>query len=139
MYPFTSLAAALEAPQPWLQPYVPLMERVQRAGVSAPNGRRVPACIREPPSLPAPATTMTPAALAQLTPLDRDIFLLRESAGLDYDEIAAAMNCSSGTIKKGVSRAIGKLRAKLSQLSELARLVDVLDELVRFAARTRRW
>jgi DNA-directed RNA polymerase specialized sigma24 family protein len=37
---------------------------------------------------------------------------------MSYDEIANAMNCSTGTVKKGVSRAIGKLRARLSPESE---------------------
>ena len=53
-------------------------------------------------------------ALAELTPSQRLAFLLRHYEGMSYDEIAAAMNVSSGTVKKGVSRAIGKLRAKLS-------------------------
>ena len=52
-------------------------------------------------------------ALAELTPSQRLMFLLRHYEGMSYDEIAAAMNCSSGTVKKGVSRAITKLRAKL--------------------------
>jgi DNA-directed RNA polymerase specialized sigma24 family protein len=33
---------------------------------------------------------------------------------MSYDEIANAMNCSTGTVKKGVWRAIAKLRARLS-------------------------
>lgn len=53
-------------------------------------------------------------ALAELTPSQRLAFLLRHYEGMSYDEIAHAMNCSSGTVKKGVSRAIVKLRAKLS-------------------------
>jgi RNA polymerase sigma-70 factor (ECF subfamily) len=53
-------------------------------------------------------------ALAELTPSQRLAFLLRHYEGMSYDEIASAMNCSSGTVKKGVSRAIVKLRAKLS-------------------------
>ena len=53
-------------------------------------------------------------ALAQLTPTQRLAFLLRHYEGMTYDEIANAMNCSAGTVKKGVSRAIVKLRAKLS-------------------------
>ena len=53
-------------------------------------------------------------ALAELTPSQRLAFLLRHYEGMSYDEIANAMNCSSGTVKKGVSRAIVKLRAKLS-------------------------
>lgn len=53
------------------------------------------------------------SALGDLTPTQRLMFLLRHYEGMSYDEIAAAMNCSPGTVKKGVSRAISKLRAKL--------------------------
>lgn len=53
-------------------------------------------------------------ALAELTPSQRLAFLLRHYEGMSYEEIANAMNCSTGTVKKGVSRAIGKLRARLS-------------------------
>ena len=53
------------------------------------------------------------SALSELTPSQRLMFLLRHYEGMSYDEIAAAMNCSTGTVKKGVSRAISKLRAKL--------------------------
>ena len=57
-------------------------------------------------------------ALAELTPAQRLAFLLRHYEGMSYDEIAHAMNCSSGTVKKGVWRAIGKLRARLSPESD---------------------
>jgi len=57
-------------------------------------------------------------ALAELTPAQRLAFLLRHYEGMSYEEIANAMNCSSGTVKKGVWRAIGKLRARLSPESE---------------------
>jgi RNA polymerase sigma-70 factor, ECF subfamily len=53
-------------------------------------------------------------ALAELTPSQRLAFLLRHYDGMSYDEIANAMNCSTGTVKKGVWRAIAKLRARLS-------------------------
>ena len=53
-------------------------------------------------------------ALAELTPSQRLAFLLRHYEGMSYDEIANAMNCSTGTAKKGVWRAIAKLRARLS-------------------------
>jgi DNA-directed RNA polymerase specialized sigma24 family protein len=33
---------------------------------------------------------------------------------MSYDEIATAMSCSTGTAKKSVWRALGKLRAKLN-------------------------
>ena len=52
-------------------------------------------------------------ALAELTPSQRLVFLLRHYEGMTYDEIANAMNCSTGTVKKSVSRALGKLRARL--------------------------
>ena len=58
------------------------------------------------------------SALAELTPSQRLAFLLRHYEGMTYEEIANAMNCSTGTVKKGVSRAIGKLRARLSADSE---------------------
>ena len=57
-------------------------------------------------------------ALAELTPSQRLAFLLRHYEGMSYEEIANAMNCSTGTVKKGVSRAIVKLRAKLSPDSD---------------------
>ena len=58
------------------------------------------------------------SALAELTPSQRLAFLLRHYEGMSYEEIANAMNCSTGTVKKGVSRAIGKLRARLSPDTE---------------------
>jgi RNA polymerase sigma-70 factor (ECF subfamily) len=58
------------------------------------------------------------SALAELTPSQRLSFLLRHYEGMSYEEIANAMNCSTGTVKKGVSRAIGKLRARLSPDTE---------------------
>lgn len=68
------------------------------------------------------------AALGELTPSQRLMFLLRHYEGMSYDEIAAAMNCSSGTVKKGVSRAIAKLRVKLDTKTDeperLTRLVE---------------
>ena len=57
-------------------------------------------------------------ALAELTPTQRLAFLLRHYEGMTYDEIATAMNCSIGTVKKGVWRAIVKLRARLSPESD---------------------
>jgi len=58
------------------------------------------------------------SALAELTPSQRLSFLLRHYEGMSYEEIANAMNCSTGTVKKGVSRAIGKLRARLAPDTE---------------------
>ena len=53
------------------------------------------------------------SALASLSPSQRLMFLLRHYEGMSYDEIASAMNCSAGTAKKAVWRAITKLRIKL--------------------------
>lgn len=58
------------------------------------------------------------SALADLTPTQRLAFLLRHYEGMSYEEIANALNCSPGTVKKGVWRAIGKLRARLAPDSE---------------------
>jgi RNA polymerase sigma-70 factor (ECF subfamily) len=58
------------------------------------------------------------SALSELTPSQRLSFLLRHYEGMSYDEIANAMNCSTGTVKKGVWRAVTKLRARLSPDAE---------------------
>jgi len=68
-------------------------------------------------------------ALAELTPSQRLAFLLRHYEGMSYDEIANAMNCSTGTAKKGVWRAIAKLRARLSpDCNEPEPLIDLASE-----------
>jgi len=68
-------------------------------------------------------------ALAELTPSQCLAFLLRHYEGMSYEEIANAMNCSTGTVKKGVWRAIAKLRARLSPESEVAEpLTDLASE-----------
>lgn len=68
-------------------------------------------------------------ALAELTPSQRLAFLLRHYEGMSYDEIADVMNCSTGTVKKGVSRAIGKLRARLSpEVEEPETLTSLANE-----------
>jgi len=53
-------------------------------------------------------------ALAQLTPRQRLIFLLKHHEGMTYEEIAAAVGCSTGTAKKAVARALGQLREELN-------------------------
>ena len=65
-------------------------------------------------------------ALGELTPSQRLMFLLRHYEGMSYDEIATEMKCSSGTVKKGVSRAIAKLRTKLEPDVERAEGVPTL-------------
>jgi RNA polymerase sigma-70 factor (ECF subfamily) len=58
------------------------------------------------------------SALSELTPSQRLSFLLRHYEGMSYEEIANALNCSTGTVKKGVWRALTKLRARLSPDAE---------------------
>jgi RNA polymerase sigma-70 factor, ECF subfamily len=51
--------------------------------------------------------------LALVTPQQRLIFLLKHQEGMTYEEIARELGCSRGTVKKSVSRTLGKLRAQL--------------------------
>lgn len=52
-------------------------------------------------------------ALADVTPQQRLIFLLKHQEGLTYEEIARSVGCSVGTVKKSVARTIVKLRERL--------------------------
>ena len=60
-------------------------------------------------------------ALAQLTPLDRDIFLLRESAGLGYDDIAKACDITEDAVRARLQRARQALRVLLAGTLETSR------------------
>jgi RNA polymerase sigma factor (sigma-70 family) len=51
------------------------------------------------------------AALARLTPEQREIVLLREVEGLSYEEIAAALDIEEGTVKSRLARARAALVA----------------------------
>jgi RNA polymerase sigma-70 factor (ECF subfamily) len=53
------------------------------------------------------------AALGELTPQQRLIFLLKHREGMTYEEISKAFNCSTGTVKKALFRAVVKLRERL--------------------------
>jgi len=57
-------------------------------------------------------------ALAEVTAQQRLTFLLKHQEGMTYEEIAKAMGCSTGTVKKSVSRTITKLRETLSANDE---------------------
>ncbi len=52
-------------------------------------------------------------ALSELTSQQRLIFILKHTEGMTYEEIAATLNCSPGTVKKSLFRAIQKLRQHL--------------------------
>ena len=69
------------------------------------------------PELAAPATqelgTALRHAIAALPELERDVFLLREIAGLHYDEIAAACEVPLETVRSRLHQARVALRASL--------------------------
>jgi RNA polymerase sigma-70 factor (ECF subfamily) len=52
-------------------------------------------------------------AIDALPPLDRDVFLLRETAGLRYDEIAAACEITEGVVRMRLHHARQALRQAL--------------------------
>jgi RNA polymerase sigma-70 factor (ECF subfamily) len=52
-------------------------------------------------------------ALSEVTPLQRLIFLLKHQEGMTYEEISKELGCSTGTVKKSVSRTVVRLREKL--------------------------
>jgi len=80
---------------------------------------------RKRPQLPAPDASLPPEAearalgraieraVAALAPDFRAAFLLREYHGLEYDEIARALEVDLGTVKSRLSRARAALREAL--------------------------
>ena len=58
-------------------------------------------------------------AIAGLPDLDRDVFLLRESAGLTYEEIASACEVPVESVRSRLHRARQALRAALGQSLQL--------------------
>jgi RNA polymerase sigma-70 factor (ECF subfamily) len=57
--------------------------------------------------------TAIQGALAALSDLDRDVFLLRETAGLSYAEIAAACDLTIEAVRTRLHRARSELRSAL--------------------------
>ncbi|MBN2308773.1 MAG: sigma-70 family RNA polymerase sigma factor [Candidatus Hydrogenedentes bacterium] len=55
-------------------------------------------------------------ALGQLSPEHREVLVLRELHGLDYDAIGQIVKCRRGTVKSRLARAREQLRAKLIEL-----------------------
>ena len=53
-------------------------------------------------------------ALAQLSDLDRDVFLMREVAGLDYDQIASACELTTSAVRSRLHRTRLELRHRLA-------------------------
>jgi RNA polymerase sigma-70 factor (ECF subfamily) len=65
----------------------------------------------------APATQEVSAALRealdQLAPTDRDVFLMREAAGLSYEEISVACEITADAVRSRLHRARQRLRRLL--------------------------
>jgi len=59
------------------------------------------------------------AALGQLTPRQRLIFVLKYQEGMTYEEIAKSVGCSTGTAKKAVARSLAKVREQLHVTPEM--------------------
>jgi RNA polymerase sigma-70 factor (ECF subfamily) len=57
-------------------------------------------------------------ALSEVTPQQRLIFLLKHEEGMTYEEISRALGCSTGTVKKSVSRTVTRLRQQLGVSDE---------------------
>ena len=57
------------------------------------------------------------AALLDLPDEQRDVFLLREEAGLSLDQIAAVTDTNRETAKSRLRYAVGKLRAAVGEES----------------------
>jgi len=53
-------------------------------------------------------------ALGRLAPQDREVFLMRETAGLSYNDIASACNLSPDAVRSRLHRARQQLRDALS-------------------------
>lgn len=79
---------------------------------------------RAPAEVPVDHTTHRPAsqdvaaavnaALSTLADLDRDVFLMREVAGLGYDEIAKACEITPDAVRSRIHRARLELRQQLA-------------------------
>jgi RNA polymerase sigma factor (sigma-70 family) len=53
-------------------------------------------------------------ALASLAPLDRDVFLMREVAGLSYEQIASACELTADAVRSRIHRTRLRLRDQLA-------------------------
>ena len=59
---------------------------------------------------------MLERALEALSPEHKEVLVLREIQGMDYDAIAAIVRCRKGTVKSRLARAREQLRVRLIEL-----------------------
>jgi RNA polymerase sigma-70 factor, ECF subfamily len=64
-------------------------------------------------------------ALASLADVDRDVFLMREVAGLGYDEIASACALTPDAVRSRIHRARLQLRERLSGQIAMRRMAPM--------------
>jgi RNA polymerase sigma-70 factor (ECF subfamily) len=79
------------------------------------SGRRPETVELAEAARPAPQETAAAMkqALDRLSPLDRDVFLLREVVGLSYEEIAGSCEISHAAVRARLHRARQQLRNEL--------------------------
>ena len=70
-------------------------------------------------------------ALNLLSEDQRTVIVLREMYGYSYDEIAASLNCSSGTIKSRLNRARQNLTLKLRELTQIGTVQQTAPTLTK--------
>ena len=86
---------------------------------SAPEFAEIPAPKSAEPSESLRVSEIESAlesAIARLTPEHREVLLLREFEGLDYEAIARVTGCRIGTVRSRLSRAREQLRVHLEAL-----------------------
>ena len=67
-----------------------------------------------PSAMKSETSSAVRSAVAELSPLHRDVVILHELHGLSYQECAAALQVPVGTVKSRLSNAFRRLRGSLS-------------------------
>jgi len=97
--------------------------RVEPLDRPGPHGAAQAPADDPPPDRAADASLLRPkleAALASLPPEQREVFLLREHAGLRFAEIAKVTGSPENTVKSRMRYALEGLREKLAELGVTA-------------------
>ena len=92
-----------------------ILARRRRGESSLPDGAAAATAWDEDAAEDAERGEMLRRALTRLDPLQREAVLLRYSAGLSYDEMAAATGAGVSALKMRVTRACARLRAMLGE------------------------